>query len=295
MQLRDFCHSSSASKRPQRNCCRSGVYHAGETPEFNGARQCSIISRMRLNRLHQWQVDFAQARQIQLSLVERIVTSNNDIAPHLIAGVDISRPDPQDVARGAVVVLSYPELDIVEVKIAEDKVTFPYIPGLLSFRECPLILAACQKLNNTPDLVLVDGQGIAHPRRLGLASHLGLFLDLPTIGCAKSILCGRHEPVGEEIGSHADLVDNDAVIGAALRTKMRVKPIYISIGHKIDLALALHWVMKSCRGYRLPEPTRLAHLAAGGKLDNRLTSSSASPSFDNGVLLDKSSLQSRMF
>jgi deoxyribonuclease V len=221
---------------------------------------------MRLNSLHQCQVDFTQARQIQLSLAQRIVTSNNDINPHLIAGVDISRPDPQDMARAAVVVLSYPELDIVEVKIAEDKITFPYIPGLLSFRECPLILAACQKLNNPPDLVLVDGQGLAHPRRLGLACHLGLFLDLPTIGCAKSILCGRHEPVGEEIGSQADLVDNDEVIGAALRTRTGVKPIYVSVGHKIDLALALHWVMKSCRGYRLPEPTRLAHLAAGGNL-----------------------------
>jgi len=249
---------------------------------------------MRLNRLHQWQVDYSQARQIQSSLAEKIVTSNNDINPHLIAGVDISRPDPQDVAKGAVVVLNYPALNIVEVKVAEDKVTFPYIPGLLSFRECPLILAACQKLDNTPDLVLVDGQGIAHPRRLGLASHLGLFLDVPTIGCAKSILCGRHEPVGEEIGSHADLVDDGEVIGAALRTKMRTNPIYISIGHKISLALALHWTLICCRGYRLPEPTRLAHLAAGGKLDNRLTSSSASPSFDNGVLIDKSPVQSRM-
>ena len=254
-----------------------------------------MIGEMRLNRLHQWQVDYSQARQIQSSLAEKIVTSNNDINPHLIAGVDISRPDPQDVAKGAVVVLNYPALNIVEVKVAEDKVTFPYIPGLLSFRECPLILAACQKLDNTPGLVLVDGQGIAHPRRLGLASHLGLFLDVPTIGCAKSILCGRHEPVGEEIGSHADLVDDSEVIGAALRTKMRTNPIYISIGHQIDLALALHWVMKSCRGYRLPEPTRLAHLAASGKLDNRLTSSSASPSFDNGVLIGKSSVQSGMF
>ncbi|MCK4222413.1 MAG: endonuclease V, partial [Dehalococcoidia bacterium] len=113
-------------------------------------------------------------------------------------------------------------------------------------------------------LILVDGQGIAHPRRLGLASHLGLFLEVPTIGCAKSRLCGRHEPPGEETGSHAELVDNGELIGAALRTRRDVKPIYVSIGHKIDLGLALHWVMNCCRGYRLPEPTRLAHLAAGG-------------------------------
>jgi len=221
---------------------------------------------VRLNRLHQWEVDFTHARQIQSSLAEKVVTSNNDINPHIVAGVDVSRPNLQDVARGAVVLLSYPELELLEVEIAEAKVTFPYIPGLLSFRECPLILAACQKLCNTPDLVLVDGQGIAHPRRLGLACHLGLFLDLPTIGCAKSILCGRHEPVGEEIGSHASLVDNGQVIGAALRTRTGVKPIYVSIGHKIDLGLALEWALRTCRGYRLPEPTRLAHLAAGDKL-----------------------------
>ena len=124
----------------------------------------------------------------------------------------------------------------------------------------------CEKLYNTPDLVLVDGQGFAHPRRFGLASHLGLFLDLPTIGCAKSILCGRHKPVGEEFGSHAELIDKGEVVGAALRTKTGVKPIYVSIGHKIGLSSALDWVMKCCRAYRLPEPTRLAHLAASGNL-----------------------------
>jgi len=207
-----------------------------------------------------------QAKKIQMNLARKVVTKNEGITPRLIAGVDISSPDSQGIARGAAVVLNYPELDVVEIKIAESKIDFPYIPGLLSFRECPLTLAACQKLDNTPDLVLVDGQGIAHPRRLGLASHLGLFLNMPTIGCAKSILCGRHQPVGEEVDSHAELVDNGEIIGAALRTKFGIKPIYVSIGHKIDLASALYWVTKCCRGYRLPEPTRLAHLAAGGNL-----------------------------
>jgi deoxyribonuclease V len=155
---------------------------------------------------------------------------------------------------------------MVEVKVVEGKITFPYIPGLLSFRESPLILAACEKISNVPDLILIDGQGIAHPRRLGLASHVGLFLDLPTIGCAKSILCGQHRLVGEEAGSHAELLDNRELIGAALRTKSGVRPIYVSVGHKIDLASALQWVIKCCRGYRIPEPTRLAHLAAGGML-----------------------------
>ena len=211
-------------------------------------------------------MNFAQAKEMQLSLARRVVSKNEGIEPHFIAGVDISAGNSQGVARGAVVVLKYPKLDVAEVKTAESKLPFPYIPGLLSFRECPLILAACEKLCNTPDIILVDGQGVAHPRRFGLASHLGLFLDTPTIGCAKSILCGRHEPVGEKVGSHAELVDNGELIGAALRTRAGVKPIYVSIGHKINLASALYWVSKCCRGYRLPEPTRLAHLAAGGNL-----------------------------
>ena len=221
---------------------------------------------MKVNKLHHWQVDITQAKEIQLGLAKKVVTKNEGINPHLIAGVDISSSDSQGMARGAVVVLSYPELDVVEVKTAESKLPLPYIPGFLSFRECPLILAACEKLYNIPDLVLVDGQGVAHPRRLGLASHLGLFLDIPTIGCAKSILCGRHKSVGEEVGSYSELIDNGEVIGAALRTKIGVKPIYVSIGHKIDLALSLYWVTRCCRGYRLPEPTRSAHLAAAGNL-----------------------------
>jgi deoxyribonuclease V len=224
---------------------------------------------MRVHKLHNWNVNAAQAREMQLSLAKRVVTENEVINPCLVAGIDISSPDAQGVARGAVVVLRYPQLSMVELKIVEGKITFPYIPGLLSFRESPLILTACENLSNTPDLILLDGQGIAHPRRMGLASHVGLFLDLPTIGCAKSILCGQHRPVGEEAGSHAELLDNGELIGAALRTKSGVRPIYVSVGHKIDLASALQWVMNCCRGYRLPEPTRLAHLAAGGVLTSR--------------------------
>jgi deoxyribonuclease V len=213
----------------------------------------------------------AQAREIQSRLAKKVITENKVITPRLVAGIDISSPDAQGVARGAVVVLRYPEFSIAEVKVAEGKITFPYVPGLLSFRESPLILAACEKLYNVPDLVLVDGQGVAHPRRFGLASHVGLFLDLPTIGCAKSILCGQHQPVGEEVGSYAELLDNGELIGAAVRTKSGVKPIYVSVGHKIDLTEALQWVLKCCRGYRLPEPTRLAHIAVGGMLTPELS------------------------
>jgi len=211
-------------------------------------------------------VSVARAKEIQLSLARRVMAQSISSDVRFVAGADISSPDTRGVARAAVVVLSYPELNIVEVKVTEAEMTFPYIPGLLSFRESPLILAACEKLDNVPDLVLIDGHGIAHPRRFGLASHVGLLLDLPTIGCAKSVLCGRHGPLGVEAGSYAELVDNGEVIAAALRTKSGVKPVYVSVGHKIDLASASRWVMECCRGYRLPEPARLAHLAASGNL-----------------------------
>jgi deoxyribonuclease V len=221
---------------------------------------------MRAQALHGWEVSVAEAREIQLRLAKMVVTEDTVANPRLVAGIDISAPNAQGVARGAAVVLRYPELAIVEVKEARSRIRFPYVPGLLSFRESPLILAACEKLRSVPDLILVDGQGIAHPRRFGLASHVGLLLDLPTIGCAKSILCGQHQCVGEEAGSQAELRDNDEIIGTALRTKSGVKPLYISVGHKVSLESALQWVMKCCRGYRLAEPTRLAHLAAGGNL-----------------------------
>jgi len=221
---------------------------------------------MRVQRLHGWEVTVAQARATQLSLARRVSTEGEVVDPRLVAGVDISAPDAQGIARGAVVVLRYPELDMVETRIAQGKIAFPYIPGLLSFRESPLILSVCEKLSSVPDLVLIDGQGIAHPRRFGLASHVGVFLNLPTIGCAKSILCGQHQLVGEEVGSHAELLDKGEVVGAALRTKSGVKPLYVSVGHRIGLASALQWVLRCCRGRRLPESTRLAHLVAGGML-----------------------------
>jgi deoxyribonuclease V len=222
-------------------------------------------SEMRVQALHEWDVAAARAREIQLELAGSVVADERVLTPRLVAGIDISAPDARGMGRGAVVVLRYPELSIVEVQVAEGTVSFPYVPGLLSFRESPLILAACEKLRSTPDLVMVDGQGIAHPRRLGLASHLGLFLDVPVLGCAKSVLCGRHEPLGQEAGCRANLIDNGEVIGAALRTRSGVRPVYVSVGHRIDLDSALEWVMKCCRGYRLPEPTRLAHLAASGR------------------------------
>ena len=225
---------------------------------------------MKVEKLHSWQVSIAQAMGIQMRLATQVSKNNEVSKPRFIAGVDISVDKAGGMATGAVVVLNYPELELVEAKVVYGKVGFPYVPGLLSFRESPLILSACEELSLAPDLVLVDGQGIAHPRRMGLASHLGLLLNTPTIGCAKSRLCGNHEMPGVEPGSYAELVDRGEVIGAALRTRHGVEPIYLSIGHRVDLQTAISWVLECCRGYRLPEPTRLAHLAAGGKLKQEL-------------------------
>jgi deoxyribonuclease V len=222
---------------------------------------------MRIVQRHGWQVTMARAREIQLALAGEVSRSGDVADPHFIAGVDISVNRWAKTGTGAVVVLSYPSLEPVEIQTVTNRIEFPYIPGLLSFREAPLLLAACEKLTVTPDLVMVDGQGIAHPRRMGLASHLGLCLDIPTIGCAKSRLCGTHEEPGNEAGSYTVLLDNGEVIGAVLRTRTGVKPVYVSIGHRIDLHSAVSRVLACCRGYRLPEPTRLAHQAAGGFLN----------------------------
>jgi deoxyribonuclease V len=224
-----------------------------------------IIKVVKIQQLHDWEISVAQAKQIQSELANQVSRKSEVIKPSFIAGVDISAPDSRGIARAAAVILNYPELEVIEVEATEDKPNFPYIPGLLSFRETPLVLAACQKLSIDPDLILVDGQGIAHPRRFGIASHIGLLLGIPTIGCAKSRLCGTHVPVSTEAGAYAELTDNGETIGVALRTKDKVNPIYVSIGHKIDLPTAIHWVLECCCNRRLPEPSRLAHLAASGK------------------------------
>ena len=162
------------------------------------------------------------------------------------------------MARAAVVLLSYPDLEIQERHVYEEPVRMAYIPGLLSFREAPCVLGAFAQLRQQPDLVMVDGQGIAHPRRLGIASHLGLWLDLPTIGCAKSILTGHHASLSEEAGAWVPLLDKGETIGAVVRTRTGVKPMIISLGHRISLETSLHYVLACCKGYRLPEPTRQA-------------------------------------
>ncbi|MFC2026677.1 deoxyribonuclease V [Chloroflexota bacterium] len=245
-------------------------------PAENICRKCcicqqddivAIIVAVKINRLHGWQIGTDEALKIQRRLSVQISRSGGVVAPRLIAGVDVAAGRANDMAQAAVVVLSYPELRLVAVEVAGGRLGFPYIPGLLSFRESPLILTVFEKLSCIPDMVMVDGQGIAHPRRMGLACHLGLFLDVATIGCAKSRLCGSHQALNEESGSYTEVVDRGETIGVALRTRTGVKPIYVSTGHKISLKNAMYWVLKCRRGYRLPEPTRLAHLAAGGNLN----------------------------
>jgi deoxyribonuclease V len=181
----------------------------------------------------------------------------------LVAAADVAfvdRPYRRQpaLARAAVVLLSYPDLAVVERHVVEAPVTFPYVPGLLSFRETPALARAFEALKGRPDLLLVDGQGCAHPRRFGLACHLGVLLDLPAIGCAKSRLCGEHGVLPDAAGSRVPLADGDEVIGLVLRTRDGVAPLYVSVGHRIGLNEAAEWVLRLCRGYRLPEPVRLA-------------------------------------
>jgi deoxyribonuclease V len=220
---------------------------------------------MRVLKLHEWDVSTSEARQLQRGLATSVVRSRCLVLPpRYIAGVDVSIDRVRRRGRAAVVVLSFPALTPVEVQITEGEVAWPYVPGLLSFREMPLVLAACEKVRIAPDMVLVDGHGIAHPRRFGLASHLGFFLDVPTVGCAKSLLCGTHQPLARERGATAPIVDQGEVVGAVVRTKDDVRPIYVSIGHRCGFADAVESVLQCTGTYRLPEPTRLAHRAAGG-------------------------------
>ncbi len=227
---------------------------------------------MRIKKLHGWQLSPAEAINLQREMAARVSTEGWPENPRYIAGTDLAVGRAGEMATAAVVVLSYPELKVAEVKLAQGRLEWPYVPGLLSFREAPLVLAAAESLGITPDLFIVDGQGIAHPRRIGLASHLGLFWDIPTIGCAKSLLNGHCEEPGAARRSWTELRDKDEVIGAAVRTREKVRPVYVSPGHKISLEAAIHWVLACSRGYRLPEPTRLAHLAAGGHLNAETTS-----------------------
>jgi deoxyribonuclease V len=213
--------------------------------------------------LHEWNLEPDKAVALQRELAKRVVREDRVGKVERVAGVDMAINEGNGMARAAVVLLSFPELELLEQHVYEEPLRMPYIPGLLSFREIPAILGAFQRLKAQPDLVMVDGQGIAHPRRLGIASHLGLWLQIPTIGCAKSILRGDYDKtaLGNQVGDWVPLIDkrhHNEVLGAALRTKVRVNPMFISLGYGITLETSIHYVLASGKGYRLPEPTRLA-------------------------------------
>ena len=210
-----------------------------------------------------WRVSEEEARTLQLRLAP-LVSDSNSIPekPQLVAGVDVSHPDAQGRALGVAALLTMPDLEVVQTERAFSNVTFPYIPGLLAFREASCMLAALELLETSPDFVLVDGHGLAHPRRFGLACHVGVLMDLPTIGCAGSRLLGRHDPVGMEKGDWVPLTCGEEVVGAALRSRDNTRPVYISVGHKVDLDSAVRWTTECCVRYRLPEPLRVARQAA---------------------------------
>jgi len=211
---------------------------------------------------HPWAVSPREARAIQERLRGRVAT-RDELGPlRRVAGVDCGFDRRRAVVRAAVAVLSFPALEPLEQAVVEEAPRFPYVPGLLSFREVPAVLAALERLERAPDLILCDGQGYAHPRRFGLACHLGLLAGVATIGVAKSRLIGTHDEVPGERGAWTALRDGGEVIGAVLRSRAGVRPIYVSVGHRVALATAVELVMRCTTRYRLPETTRAAHRLA---------------------------------
>jgi deoxyribonuclease V len=217
---------------------------------------------MQLAFSHRWDLSVTEARALQPKLAQQVLGQTAiDLATlQTVAGVDVGFQS--DVAHAAIVILSYPDLQPVERAVGQAPVTFPYVPGLLTFREGPSVLNALERLTIWPDLLIFDGHGVAHPRRIGLAAHMGVLLDHPSIGCAKSRLIGTHDEPGEAVGEWSPLTDGEEVIGAVVRSRAKVKPVYVSIGHRVDLTTAIAVVLSCTHGYRLPETTRLAHKLA---------------------------------
>lgn len=215
---------------------------------------------MRIRNFHSWDVTTRAAMEIQTRLRNLLDQAPAFCGkPSFIAGADVSFDKERNLVYGGVVICAFDTLETIETQIAIMESPFPYVPGLLSFREAPVLIQAFGKLKTVPDIVLCDGQGIAHPRGFGLACHLGILLDLPTIGCAKSRLCGVHDEPEREKGAHAGLVYKDKMVGMALRTRLGVKPIYLSTGYKVNLPEAKEIVLACCVNFRIPEPNRKAH------------------------------------
>jgi deoxyribonuclease V len=215
--------------------------------------------------VHFWPQTVAEARAIQESLHGRVITHDRLGPVRTVAGVDVGFENGGEITRAAVVVLDFPGLTLQEQAMAREPTRFPYVPGYLSFREVPAVLAAIEKLQRKPDLLLCDGQGLAHPRRFGIACHLGLLTDIPSIGVAKSRLVGTHGEIPNEKGAWRPLRNGGEVIGAVLRTRVDVKPVFVSIGHRLSLETAIDYVLRCTTRYRLPETTRLAHRLASNR------------------------------
>jgi deoxyribonuclease V len=231
-----------------------------KNPSERARRETPEKRRVDIKELHPWNVSPKEAVEIQKQLQPHVTLKNRLKRIRSVAGIDVSSSLTDDTLWAGVVVVEYPGLQAVEERWTRGKASFPYIPGLLSFREIPILVSALTKLSTIPDLILCDGQGIAHPRGMGLATHLGLLVNCPTIGCAKSLLVGTYLGLGEERGASAELVHAGRVIGAAARTRKRVKPIFISVGNNITLKQSLIIVFRCCPRYRVPEPIRMAHL-----------------------------------
>ncbi len=214
---------------------------------------------MRIPEIHPGNVAPAEAIRIQQELREKLIFRPPQKPIRLLAAGDVSYNPGDGIHFGAFLLFRFTDLILLEKAWAAEKISFPYIPGLLTFREAPILLKVFSQLSQKPDLLLLDGQGIAHPRSMGIAAHLGLLLNLPAIGCAKSRLCGVYEEPGEEKGSRTLLKDCGKTIGAAVRTRTGIKPVFVSPGHKMDLPTSAEIVLALCRTYRLPEPLRQAH------------------------------------
>jgi len=214
-------------------------------------------------RHHPWDMTPKEAISLQRELAQYINLSDQHGPFNTVAGIDLGIKG--EVVRAAVVAFRLPELEMVESVSSERPLAFPYVPGLLSFREAPAILDALERLQGTPDVLIFDGQGYAHPRRMGIATHLGILLDHPTIGCAKSRLCGTYEEPQLDRGSCSWLRDGEEIIGAVVRTRTRVKPVFVSAGHRVTLQTATDTIQRCGAGYRLHEPKRWAHRMASAK------------------------------
>ncbi|AUT03935.1 deoxyribonuclease V [Nostoc sp. CENA543] len=221
---------------------------------------------MKIYQPHTWPQTLEAAITIQEELRNQVITQDQiPTTVKYVAGVDMGFEAEGTISRAAVAVLSFPELQVVETQLAYRPTSFPYIPGFLSFREIPAILDALEKINTTPDIILCDGQGIAHPRRLGIASHLGVIINMSTIGVAKSLLIGKHDELPDTKGSYQPLIHKGETVGAVLRTRAGVKPVYVSSGHKISLPTAIDYVLRCTPKYRLPETTRIADKLASNR------------------------------